>query len=169
MTLNVQDGTWSVDTTASTASFTVANLGFRTVTGTLPILKGTVMVTPGGEPSEVTATVDAKGFDTGNSRRDAHVRSSDFLHTDRYPELSFTSSSLKADSEGWQVAGFLSVRDKLTPMSLLVRVIRMGDDQAEIRASGRIDRRSAGITKGGRLLIGAYVNIDLEVVLRRNT
>jgi polyisoprenoid-binding protein YceI len=45
-------GQWKVDVEHSTATFTVGNLG-HTVTGTVPILDGTVEVGPDGLPSAI--------------------------------------------------------------------------------------------------------------------
>jgi polyisoprenoid-binding protein YceI len=44
--------------------------------------------------SSVKATIDAKGFWTGEPQRDAHLRSLDFLDVERY--LSFAKNSVRA-------------------------------------------------------------------------
>ena len=57
-------GQWNVDVEHSTATFTVGNLG-HTVTGTVPILDGTVEVGPDGLPSAIYGSLDLSGIATG--------------------------------------------------------------------------------------------------------
>jgi polyisoprenoid-binding protein YceI len=45
------------------------------------------------ESSTVDVRIDAASIDTGNPDRDAHLRSADFLHADRFAVLTWTPHS----------------------------------------------------------------------------
>ena len=75
-------GRWAVDPAHSTATFRVGNLG-RTVTGTVPITEGTVVID--GQHSAITGSLDLGAIDTGNARRDKDLRKPKFLDLDRNP------------------------------------------------------------------------------------
>jgi len=71
---------------------------------------------------------------------------------------------------GWVIDGTLRVKDRACPVRLDVAgpVSMPGGPRspAELRATGQVDRRSAGVTAGPAFLVGHQVNIALTVCLR---
>jgi polyisoprenoid-binding protein YceI len=140
MSHSIQAGTWSVQPTGSTATFSVRNMIFRTVQGRFPIESAEVSVDADGVPRSVTATLDAAGFSTDHPKRDTHVRGKDFLHTDAHPHLTFRSTAVEPQGPGtWLVKGQLTLREVTSEVHLTVRAEQDGDDTAEVAT----DRRSS--------------------------
>jgi polyisoprenoid-binding protein YceI len=171
MTSPAPAGEWVADPAACTLTFAVRNLGLRTVTGQIPLTSAVVQIGPDGQPAGLRAELDAGGIRTGNPRRDQDLRGRRFLATDRWPVITFEAGSIKPTQTGWTVSGTLTVKDIRCPVLLdVARVHGLADDQAvqvDLRATGRLDRRSAGVTAGPAFLIGHLISLSLTVRLRR--
>ncbi len=167
----VLPGNWVADPAACTLAFAVRNFGLHTVTGQIPLTSAVVHVGPSGEPVSIRAELDAGGIRTGNPRRDMDLRGRRFLATDRWPVITFEASYIKPAPTAWTVSGTLTVKDTHCPVRLDVADLTIpADDQAahvDLRATGRLDRRSAGVTAGPAFLIGHLISLSLAVRLRR--
>jgi len=72
-------GEWVLDPRKSSIRLTSRSMwGLAPVNGVFREVSGNGTVTPGGEVSG-TVTVTAASIDTGNTRRDTHLRSADFF------------------------------------------------------------------------------------------
>ena len=161
---------WAADPAASTVSFTVRNFGLRSVTGKIPLSSASVTVGRSGQPVSVRAELDARGIDTGHRRRDNDLRGARFLATDRWPAITFQASDVQASGAGWTIDGMLTVKDCRCPVRIDVSGPDMlPDDPAapvSLRATARLDRRSAGVTAAPAFLIGHTISLSLAVRLR---
>jgi polyisoprenoid-binding protein YceI len=174
----VRPGEWVADPAACALTFAVRNFRFRTVTGQIPLVGATVRVDAGGCPVSVSAELDAAGIDTGHSRRDQDLRGRRFLATDRWPVITFEAHDIRpgaTDDIGpgetaWTVTGTLTVKDTRCPIRLDVAGFTIpGDDAAapvDLRATGNLDRRSAGVTAAPAFVVGHLVSLSLAVRLR---
>lgn len=166
----VLPGDWVADPAACTLAFAVRNFAVRTVTGQIPLISAVVHVGPHGEPVSLRAELDAHGIRTGNVRRDHDLRGRRFLATGRWPVITFEADYIQPAQTAWTVSGTLTVKDTRCPVRLEVaRFITPADGQAaqvDLRATGRLDRRSAGVTAGPAFLIGHLISLSLEVRLR---
>src|ERR1700693_6197149 len=154
----VRPGDWVADAAACTLAFAVRNFGLRTVTGQIPLTCAVVHVGPSGEPVSIRAELDAGGIRTGNPRRDNDIRGRRFLATDRWPAITFEAGYIKSAQTAWTVSGTLTVKDTQCPVRIDVASFTIpANDQAaqvDLRATGRLDRRSARGTTGPAFLIG---------------
>jgi polyisoprenoid-binding protein YceI len=165
----VLPGEWVADPAACTLAFAVRNFAVRTVTGHIPLLSAVVHVSPNGEPVSVRAVLDARGIRTGNVRRDNDLRGRRFLVTDRWPVIRFEADLIKPAHDAWTVSGTLTVKDTHCPVRLDVASFTIpadGSAQVDLRATGRLDRRSAGVTAGPAFLIDHQISLSLAVRLR---
>lgn len=167
---HIAPGDWAADPLASTISFTVANFGVRKVTGQMPLTSAAVTIALDGRPVSIRAEIDARGIDTGHQRRDGDLRGPRFLGTATWPVISFTADHIEPAEAGWAVDGTLRVKDRACPVRLNVAgpVSLPSDPRApvELRATGQVDRRSAGVTAAPAVLVGHRVDIALTVRLR---
>ena len=163
----VRPGDWTADPAASTLTFTVRNFGLRTVTGQIPLTSALIGIDPGGQPLGIQAELDVRGIDTGNRRRDKDLRGRRFLATDQWPTMTFEAHCIQPSETGWTICGTLVVKDTHCPVRLQVAgpVTSAGADQLDLHATGRIDRRSAGVTAGPGFLIGHQISLSLTIRL----
>ena len=95
----------------SLVNFSIKNLKVRTVTGTFSGMQGEISFDPSDlENSRFLVSIDPASVNTGNKKRDKHLRSEDFFHVEAYPLISFTSTSIQKTEEGFSTRGTLSMR-----------------------------------------------------------
>ncbi|MGW6443391.1 YceI family protein [Lentzea sp. NPDC055074] len=155
-------GVWHADVRRSTASFQVGNLGRKTH-GTVPVTAGTVEVGTDGALLSVHGVLDLGAISTGNAKRDLDLRKPGLLDLDRYPTMTFTSTSVRTVGGGWHVTGALAARGTETVLDGTV-ALSSRDGQVVMTATARLDRRTLGIRAPG-FLIGRYVDITVTAVV----
>ena len=95
-----QADVYEVDSAHSSIRFTVTHLQFSEVEGRFNDFTGTVdWNSEDVRQSQVNFTVKAKSIDTGNQRRDNHLRGKDFFDTATYPEITFKSTKIRKVSD----------------------------------------------------------------------
>jgi polyisoprenoid-binding protein YceI len=61
--------------------------------------------------STVSGTADVTTLSTGNKMRDKHLKSDDFFDSEKYPQMSFNSSSIYMDGGAYKSKGELTIKD----------------------------------------------------------
>lgn len=146
MTLAVETGLWQLDVSASTVALKHRTMwGLVTVKGAFAALSGGGEVTADGAATG-TLTLDVSSLDTGNAKRDTHLRGTDFFDVDRHPEITFVARSAELrDGAAVQVSGQLTVRGTSRPHSLTAQLSRDGADALTLDAEFTVDRAQFGM------------------------
>lgn len=166
----------NIDPAHTQAEFAVKHMMFATVRGNFRSVEGTIHLAPDDEigDSRVEATIDAASIDTGEDKRDEHLRSPDFFDVEQYPEITFESTSVRrAEDDALVVAGDLTIRDETREVELDVRETGRGMDpwgseRVGFTATTKIDRREFGLEwnqalETGGVLVGHEIKITLEI------
>jgi polyisoprenoid-binding protein YceI len=105
-----QSSTWTIDKNHTQVNFAIKHMGVSTVRGSISGGTGTV-VWDDKDPtkSSVEATIDATTVSTNNDARDKHLKSPDFFNVEKYPTLTFKSTSVTSVSGKLQVIGDLTL------------------------------------------------------------
>jgi polyisoprenoid-binding protein YceI len=166
--------TWTIDPTHSSVTFAVKYMMISTVRGTFADVDGAIEFDePHPERSSVVARIGAASINTGAAQRDAHLRSVDFFDVERYPSMTFRSTTIEPRGDGWAIGGELTIRDVTRPVvldALAHGVVpgMQGGRRAGFSALTRIDRADFGLTwnlalEAGGWLVGDAITIELEV------
>jgi polyisoprenoid-binding protein YceI len=154
----------AIDPAKSTATFSVQHIFVEHVTGTVPIVSGTIDLPEGSlVPTSVTAVLDPKKFHTAESDRDAAMQTPDWFDTTKFPTWTFTSTKITPTANGFAMDGDLTMHGVTQPEHLVV--VASGDLAHPIyRATGTIDRHAFGMATT-RLdpVIGGNVDITLDI------
>ena len=142
----------------STTEFAVPFMGLTSVKGGFEDFSGLLLyVADRPARSSVTFVIQTASLHTGNTLRDTHLRSDDFLDVERYPTIVFQSDSLVPGGAGrWSAFGRLQIRGVTRPVVLPVRIRhplvrdRDGVDYLGFDIATRLDWRSFGIPAGNR-------------------
>jgi polyisoprenoid-binding protein YceI len=90
---------WVVDPERSTVEFSVKHVwGLSTVSGRFARFDGTYI--EGDYGASIELDVDAASLDTGNKRRDRHLRDIAFFHVEQHPRVRFTSDDVRELGDG---------------------------------------------------------------------
>ena len=127
----------------------------------------------------VEATIEAASIQTRDDQRDAHLKSADFFHVEKFPTLHFKSTGINVVG-----AGELSVEGDLTIRGV-TRKVRFavegptppakdpwGNTRIGISASTKINRKDFGLTwnaalETGGILVGDDITITLDAQFGR--
>ncbi|MDN0197464.1 YceI family protein [Streptomyces sp. S.PNR 29] len=146
MTVAVETGLWQLDPAASAVALQHRTMwGLVTVKGAFAAVSGRGEVRPDGS-AVGTLTLDVASLDTGNAKRDKHLRSADFFDADHHPEITFAVRGAELrDGDAVHVIGQLTVRGISRPLSLTARLAGADADALTLEAEFTVDREKFGM------------------------
>jgi len=167
--------TYAVDPVHSNVAFTIRHLVSK-VTGKFDDFSGTVNVDPKKlATSSVDFAIKVASIDTGNGDRDKHLKSGDFFDAEKYPEITFKSSSVKATGKDkYSVAGTLTMHGVSKQVVLPVEFGGFGKDmqgneKAGFELSTRLDRKAYGINWNKAVDNGTLLGDEVAVTINLET
>ncbi|MEM1077340.1 MAG: YceI family protein [Pseudomonadota bacterium] len=108
--------------------------------------------------SRVAVTLDAAGAKTNLPLANGALKGPSILDTARYPQIRYTSTSVRAEAGGAAVSGNLALRDQTRPVPLNARFFRQPDrepgdlSRLVIELRGALSRAAFGATGFGDLV-----------------
>jgi polyisoprenoid-binding protein YceI len=100
----------NIDTDRSKVTFKIKNLGINTVKGSFTGMQGNLNFNAENViNSSFNVCIEASSVETGINKRDEHLRSEDFFHVSKYPEICFESNSVSKTESGFETTGLLKV------------------------------------------------------------
>ena len=166
-------GRWDIDVERSRVQVTIRHALLSKVSATLSVAHGTIEVGTDPPRGQVRATIDMRSVDSGDPRRDGHLRSEGYLDVEHFPVASFESSEVTAvERRRWRLSGALTVRDVTRPVVLTARLEDLGAvggrQRATVVASAELERRKFGISwnqalEAGGLLLGPTLSVQLVI------
>jgi polyisoprenoid-binding protein YceI len=168
----LEDGTlaghWTLDPAASTVRLDSKSMwGLVKVKGTFGQVSGEGTVTADGTATGVI-TVVAASVDTGNGKRDTHLRSADFFDTANHPGITFRATGVSLADGGLTVSGTLTVRDRTQPVTVTAAVSAHGADQVVLDAAVPVNRADFGLTWSQLGMASLHNTITVHAVFTRN-
>jgi len=167
--------TYTIDPVHSSVAFQVKHMTISKVKGVFAEVSGTFDFTP-GEPAnwQALATIPTASIDTGNTKRDEHLRSDEFFDVAKYPTMTFRSTSVQLDDEGLgTLSGELTMHGVTKTVTLDLEyngtvMDPWGNERAGFSASGRLQRKAWGLSynavlEAGGLAVGETVRFSLEI------
>ncbi|MEI8064392.1 MAG: YceI family protein [Verrucomicrobiota bacterium] len=166
--------TYKIDPAHSTVGFSIAHLVISEVTGRFNEFEGELTVDPALKTLVTggNGVIQAKSIDTGIKQRDDHLRGADFFDVEKFPTLSFTSTSILL-SEGKPVfVGKFTMHGVTKDISVPVTVkgpIKdpWGKTRIAFTAKTTLNRKDYGLTynkvlEAGGLMLGEDVTIEIK-------
>jgi len=166
-------GTWDIDPVHSDVSFTVRHMMVSKVKGRFGTFSGTIVTAENPLDSTVTAEIDATSIDTNQQQRDDHIRSADFFEVEKYPTITFRSTSVEPAGDDYLVHGDLTIKGNTKNVDLKLELNGFGPDayggtRAGFTATTEISRKEFGVDislpmDGGGVVVGDKIAIALEI------
>jgi len=166
---------WAVDPMHSEVQFKIKHLVISTVTGNFKSIDGSVE-SDGDDFSDavVDFSLDVNSIDTNQADRDTHLKSADFFDAEKYPKITFQSSSLKSvGGDEYKLTGDLTIKEVTKPVTLDVEFGGTATDfygnvKAGFEVSGKISRKEFGlvwngITEAGAIVVGDDVKLFINI------
>ncbi len=172
---------WDFDLSHSSINFHVRHLMVSKVHGRFTSWSGTLVLDDQDlTRSRVDVTIDASSIDTKEEKRDAHLRSPDFLEVDKFPAITFKSTQItRQGDDEYKVVGDLTIHGVTKQVTLEVegggRVTDpWGGTRTGFSAKTSISRKEFGLTwnvalEAGGFLVGDKLDINLEIEAVKKT
>lgn len=170
-----QTVTWKLDPVHSIAEFKVKHMMITNVKGQFTGVTGTMTIDPNDiTKSSVEASIDVASINTREAQRDAHLKSADFFDAEKYPTMTFQSTSVKRTGDDE-----LAVTGNLTIHGVTKSVVfnvegpsapakdPWGGTRIGLSAVAKINRKDFGLTwnaalETGGIMVGEEVTLTLD-------
>lgn len=112
--------TWKVDPMHSRLTFTVTHLGISDVAGLFKTFDVTAVASqPDFSDAVFELSADVASINTEVQMRDDHLRSADFFDVEKYPKMTYKSTSVKEIAENkYQITGDLTLYGITKPVTM---------------------------------------------------
>lgn len=144
---------FTVDPVHSMVVFRVGHLGVANFYGIFERAEGTYNIDPSNPAASfVKMTIPVENIDSGNDRRDGHLKSADFFNAKQFPTITFESTGVKnAGTNRMAVEGNLTMLGVTRPVTAELEFLGEGDTQqgykSGFEAVFNIKRSEWGMTK----------------------
>lgn len=167
---------YTVDKNHSEASFRVKHM-FSKTAGKFDDFAGTIHWDKADVgKSNVEFTLKSASVDTGNERRDNHLRTDDFFGADKCPDITFKSSKITAaGSDSFSVTGTLTMHCIAKEVTLPVKFLGEGKDpggnvKAGFETATVLNRKDFNMNWNAKLDNGGFMLADdVEVTIQLET
>jgi polyisoprenoid-binding protein YceI len=172
VTTPLPTGTWQVDPVHSSVEFQVRHLGIANVKGQFNKFQGTLEIDETG--ARAFGTVDVASVDTREPQRDEHLRSADFFEVERFPQIAFQSTAIRAlEDEEFEIDADLTIHGVTRNVTLKATLEGsdtdpQGNERIGVSASTQINRgdfemKFNAALGSGNLVVSDKVKILVDV------
>lgn len=170
---------WNIDPAHSAAQFQVKHLMISTVRGEFTRLSGKVSFDPKDFSTvKAEAAIETASINTREPKRDDHLRSEDFFHAAKYPQITFKSKRVEAiQGRNFKLVGDLTMRGVTREITLDVETTPIvkgmsGEPRIGAHATATLNRQDYGIKwnralDAGGMVVSNEVRIVLDLELTR--
>ena len=166
-------GSYALDQSHSHVSFSARHLMVTKVRGRFPVTAGRLEIGEDPQQSSVVASIDVGAVDSGDPKRDEHLRSADFFDAEHYPTVEFRSTKVHDHGNGeFTLDGDLTVRDTTRPVTLQGEYLGAqdspwGDTRVGFSAETEISRKEWGLEwnvalETGGVLVGDKIKLTID-------
>ncbi|ERK07023.1 MAG: YceI family protein [Pantoea sp.] len=153
LTANAADYKFDKQGQHAFVQFRIQHLGYSWLYGSFKDFDGGFTfdeANPGAD--KVNVTINTGSLDTNHAERDKHLRSADFLNTDKFPQATFVSTAVKKEGKEYKITGNLTLNGVTKPITLNAHLIGEGKDpwggyRAGFEASGDVVLKEFNINK----------------------
>ena len=170
-----ETGTYNFDKPHSFIAFKVRHNGLIEVPGFFRDFTGVVTYDAKDiSKSSVAFTAKSTSIDTGVQGRDNHLRTADFFEVEKYPEITFKSTSVEKKGKGWVVTGDFTLKGVTKSISFPFNVTgflpggQRSGPRMGITANASINRRDFGVNWGSNIpgTSTPVVSDNVDVILQ---
>lgn len=164
---------WKLDLSHSSVGFSVPHLVVSSVDGRFKEATAKVALDDADlTKSQVSVEINAASIDTGDAKRDDHLKGPDFFDVKKFPKLSFKSTKIVKAGAAYKLTGDLTIRDVTKSVTLdttLSAPVKTpwGNQARAAKLTGKIKRGDFGLKwnkalEAGGVVVGEEVTIEVK-------
>ena len=165
--------TWEVDKVHTNVLFNVSHMVVAEITGNFTDFNATITGTKADySDAQAEMTIKVASISTDNEKRDAHLKSNDFFAVDKFPEITFKSTSFKKTGDNtYKITGDFTMRGVTKTIELDAKFKGeindpWGNTKSGWKVTGSLDRFDYGVDWNKAIEAGGFVvgkNIDITI------
>lgn len=158
-------GAFQVDPVHSTLIFKIQHMGVANFYGRFNEISGTYRPEPNGN---FNIQVKTESVDTGNRKRDDHLRTHEFFNANDFPTIEFKSTKIESTGQNkLRVTGDLTLHGETNPITADMTVFPAKDTgwgvKGGFEAKFSINRKDFGMDSQAAEAVGETVDIIVSV------
>jgi polyisoprenoid-binding protein YceI len=169
---------WDLDPAHSEIGFVARHMVITKVRGHFTKWSGSLELDwENPSASKVNASIDAASIDTHEEKRDAHLRSADFLDVEHHKTIDFKGTKIEKAGDNYKLSGDLTIRGTTKPVTLDVEMTGRGKDpwggeRIGFTAKTRINRLDWDlkwnvVLEAGGVLVSENIDLVLEIQAKK--
>lgn len=174
---------WNVDASHSKLGFAVTHMMVSETEGKFKVYEGKVAsVKPDADftDAKVEFSVDAASINTDDEKRDSHLKSPDFFDVEKFPKITFVSTSMKPGKvKGtYTLIGNLTMHGVTKPVTLTAigasKIVKdpYGMERYAFKVTGNLNRKDYGLgwnaaLEAGGVAVSENVRVDVNIELTK--
>jgi len=140
---------YRLDSSNTQVAFAVQHLGIEWVTARFSDISGEFLIDPSGAGSRVDVSVGIASLDCSEARWNQRLQSAEWLDVQRYPRMTYSSSSIELTDHRGIANGELTLHGVTRPIVLDVTFFKCSPSgSCQFTAHGRIRRSDFGLPNG---------------------
>ncbi len=171
--------TYSLDPAHTTVGFSARHFVITKVRGSFKDYTATITYDAKDiTKSSMQGTIKVASIDTGNAKRDEHLRSPDFFDAATFPEITFNSTRVEKRGDAYVMVGPLTIRgvtkEVAVPFNITGNVTDpRGKERVGFDAYLKIKRKDFGVAwdktlDNGSLIVSDDIDIEIAVEAVKN-
>lgn len=184
MSATIAQTTWKVDGSHSKLGFSVTHAMVSETEGKFKVYEGNVSSKTEMDFTDaaIDFSADVNSINTDNEKRDGHLKSGDFFDAEKFPKITFKSTSMKPNAKAGKTAYTLTgdltmhgVTKKVTFTAIgAAKTVKdpYGNIKNGFKVMGTINRKDFGLAwnaalEAGGVMVSEEVKIDLNIELNK--
>lgn len=163
---------WKLDGSHTNIGFSVPHLVVSSVEGRFKEATASVKLDDADlTKSQVSIDINAASIDTGDAKRDDHLKAPDFFDVKKYPKVTFKSTKIAKSGAGYKLTGDLTIRDVTKSVTLDAKLSApvktpWGNHARAAKVTGKVKRGDFGLKwnkalETGGVVVGEEVTINV--------
>ncbi|HQQ94939.1 MAG TPA: YceI family protein [Bacteroidia bacterium] len=174
---------WKIDNSHSKVGFSVTHAMVSEVEGKFKVYEGTVSSKSDLDftDANISFSADAASINTEDEKRDGHLKSPDFFDVEKFPKITFKTTSMKPSGQGktsYVMEGDLTMHGVTKHVKLLAigasKTVKdpWGNTKYGFKITGMINRKDFGLLwnaalEAGGVIVSDEVNLNINIELNK--
>lgn len=113
--------------------------------------------------AKFSATIDAKSLTTDNEGLTGHLKTPEYFDTEKYPNISFTSTEITAKDAGYMAKGNLTMKDSTKVIEFPFNFTEEGAEKGVFSGTMSVNSSDFGVTKPGKKnFVTIYITVPVS-------
>ena len=173
--LAIEPGIWNIDPAHTAIEFTARHLVVTKVRGSFSKFSASIEIAEDITQSKITAEIDVASVSTGEDQRDGHLKSADYFDVEKFPNITFDSTSIAPAGNNYTLTGDLTIHGTTRSVTLDLEFNGVSKDpwggtRSGFTASGELSRKDFGMEwnvplEGSGFLVSDKIQLAIEIEL----